>query len=267
MLGALHGPAELLPISSSGHVTVIPWLLGWDYDRLDSELRKAFEVALHAGTAAALLITLRDEVGDAVRGMDGRIAELIALSFIPPAIVGYLLERPIERHLGTPPTIAAGLVGGSLAMAWADRSPQIRTLDRRRRDRRAVARRRPGVRADPGRVAQRRDARRGAAAPVHARGRQPAVAPRRAAGDRGRDAAEGARLRAARAAAADAACVRRRRGRVVRVDARLDVADPPGRARPLAVARTPPTGSRSRERSRSGCAAAGVVRRMYDNAT
>ncbi len=59
--------------------------------------------------------------------MDGRIAELIALSFIPPAIVGYLLERPIERRLGTPPTIAAGLVCGSLAMAWADRSPQIRT--------------------------------------------------------------------------------------------------------------------------------------------
>ena len=126
LLGALHGPAELLPISSSGHVTVIPWLLGWDYDRLDSELRKAFEVALHAGTAAALLITLRREVDEAVHGLDRRIAELIALSFIPPAIVGYLLERPIERRLGTPPTIAVGLVCGSLAMALADRSPQVR---------------------------------------------------------------------------------------------------------------------------------------------
>jgi undecaprenyl-diphosphatase len=126
LLGALHGPAELLPISSSGHVTVIPWLLGWEYDRLDSELRKAFEVALHAGTAAALLITLRREVDEAVHGLDRRIAELIALSFIPPAIVGYLLERPIERRLGTPPTIAVGLVCGSLAMALADRSPQIR---------------------------------------------------------------------------------------------------------------------------------------------
>ena len=126
LLGALHGPAELLPISSSGHVTVIPWLLGWEYDRLDSELRKAFEVALHAGTAAALLITLRREVDEAVHGLDRRIAELIALSFIPPAIVGYLLERPIERRLGTPPTIAVGLVCGSLAMALADRSPQVR---------------------------------------------------------------------------------------------------------------------------------------------
>ena len=60
-LGLLHGPAELLPISSSGHVTLVPWLLGWSYPRLDPELRKSFEVALHAGTAAALLVGLRAE--------------------------------------------------------------------------------------------------------------------------------------------------------------------------------------------------------------
>ena len=125
-LGALHGPAELLPISSSGHVALIPWLLGWDYDRLDPELRKSFEVALHAGTAAALLITLRPEVQDAVEGMTLRAAWLIALSFAPPAVIGYRLERVIEQRLGTPPTIAAGLVCGSLAMAWADRAPQER---------------------------------------------------------------------------------------------------------------------------------------------
>src|SRR5947209_20345278 len=79
-LGALHGPAELLPISSSGHVAVVPWLLGWDYGRLDEELRKSFEVALHAGTAAALLITLRDEVEEAARGLDRRRLTLIGLS-------------------------------------------------------------------------------------------------------------------------------------------------------------------------------------------
>jgi undecaprenyl-diphosphatase len=126
MLGALHGPAELLPISSSGHVALIPWLLGWDYDRLDPELRKAFEVALHAGTAAALLITLRLEVQDAVREMSFRLAGLIALSFVPPAVVGLALEREIEQHLGTPATTAAGLICGSVAMAWADRAPQTR---------------------------------------------------------------------------------------------------------------------------------------------
>jgi undecaprenyl-diphosphatase len=120
-LGVLHGPTELLPISSSGHTTLVPWLLGWDYARLEPELRKAFEVALHAGTAAALLVGLRDEVGEAVRHFDRRRAGLIALSFAPPAIVGYKLERPIEARLGTPRTIAAGLLLGSAAMALADR--------------------------------------------------------------------------------------------------------------------------------------------------
>jgi len=104
----------------------VPWLLGWDYQELDEELRKSFEVALHAGTALALLVSLRDEVGEAVRGLDGRRMALIALSFAPPALSGYLLERKIERHLGTPGTIAAGLLVGSLAMTVADRAPQER---------------------------------------------------------------------------------------------------------------------------------------------
>ncbi|MDQ3677030.1 MAG: undecaprenyl-diphosphate phosphatase, partial [Actinomycetota bacterium] len=119
-LGLLHGPAELLPVSSSGHVAVVPWLLDWPYQRLDGELRKSFEVALHAGTAAALTIGLRDEVAQATRGLDRRRVQLIVLSFVPPAVVGYVLERPIERRLGTPATIAAGLVIGAAAMAAAD---------------------------------------------------------------------------------------------------------------------------------------------------
>jgi len=119
-LGLLHGPAELLPVSSSGHVAVVPWLCDWPYSRLDCELRKAFEVALHAGTAAALLVGLRDEVGDAARRLDRRRLSLIASSFIPPALVGLCFERAIERRLGTPASVAAGLVAGSLAMAVAD---------------------------------------------------------------------------------------------------------------------------------------------------
>ncbi len=127
VLGALHGPAELLPISSSGHVAVVPWLAGWDYSRLDDELRKSFEVALHAGTAAALLISLRREVDEAVRGLSARRLLMIGLSFAPPAVIGYRFERWIETHLGTPPTVAAGLLLGAVAMAVADRSPQERT--------------------------------------------------------------------------------------------------------------------------------------------
>jgi len=126
LLGLLHGPAELLPISSSGHVTVVPWLASWDYVELDDDLRKSFEVALHAGTAAALVITLRDEIVETLRTASPRLAVLMTLSFVPPAIVGYGLEGPIERHLGTPKTIALGLIAGGVLMALADRGPQRR---------------------------------------------------------------------------------------------------------------------------------------------
>jgi undecaprenyl-diphosphatase len=129
VLGALHGPAELLPISSSGHVTAIPSLLGWRYHELDEELRKSFEVALHTGTAAALLIMLRGEVAEAMGDLDGRRLTLIALSFAPPAVVGYALERQIEQRLGTPRAVAIGLIAGSAAMAVADGVPQTRTHD------------------------------------------------------------------------------------------------------------------------------------------
>jgi undecaprenyl-diphosphatase len=118
-LGLLHGPAELLPISSSGHVTLVPWLLGWDHVELDGEVRKAFEVALHAGTAAALPIVLRNEL----RRASWRF---VAVASAPPAVVGYTLERAIKRHLGTPRTVAAGLIAGALAMALADRRPERR---------------------------------------------------------------------------------------------------------------------------------------------
>jgi undecaprenyl-diphosphatase len=128
-LGALHGPAELLPISSSGHIAVMPWLAGWNYSGLDDELRKSFEIALHTGTAAALLISLRHEVDEAVRGLSARRLLLIGLSFAPAAVIGYRFERPIERRFGTPPTVAAGLFAGAVAMALADRAPQERRHD------------------------------------------------------------------------------------------------------------------------------------------
>jgi undecaprenyl-diphosphatase len=119
-LGALHGPTELLPISSSAHTELVPRLLGWEYARLDPELRKAFGVAVHAGTAAGLLIALRGEVAEAASELDRRRLVLLVGSFVPPAVVGYVLERPIEQRLGTPATIAAGLLLGAAAMAAAD---------------------------------------------------------------------------------------------------------------------------------------------------
>jgi undecaprenyl-diphosphatase len=109
-LGLLHGPSELLPISSSAHTALVPWLAGWRYGELDPDLRKCFEVALHAGTAAALMVRPPTE-----RSW-GKPAFLIAAS-TPPALAGYTLGARVERRLGTPRTIAAGLLAGSVALA------------------------------------------------------------------------------------------------------------------------------------------------------
>jgi undecaprenyl-diphosphatase len=124
-LGLLHGPAELLPVSSSGHVTAIPWLLGGEYPRLDPELRKAFEVALHAGSTAGWLLSGRWEGQQASGPLRRRVCVLAAMT-APAGVAGLVLERSIERHLGRPPTIAAGLLLGAFAMAVADRAPESR---------------------------------------------------------------------------------------------------------------------------------------------
>jgi undecaprenyl-diphosphatase len=123
VLGLLQGPTELLPVSSSAHTTLIPRLAGWSHAELDPELRKSFEVALHAGAGAALAIDMRTELIGAARTLDKRRAAMIGLSLAPPALAGYVLERPIERHLGGPCSIAAGLIAGAIAMALADLRP------------------------------------------------------------------------------------------------------------------------------------------------
>jgi undecaprenyl-diphosphatase len=107
ILGLIHGPAELAPVSSSAHTAIVPWLLGWE--RGEPAARKRLEVALHAGALRLVRPALP--------------AHLVALACAPPAIAGVLLERPIERRLGTPATIAAGLAAGAAAMWLAERRP------------------------------------------------------------------------------------------------------------------------------------------------
>lgn len=125
-LGAVQGPAELLPVSSSAHIVLVPWLAGWDWDATDPEVRKSFEVALHAGAAAALVVGQRRLIAEELRAFDVRGAVVLVLSFLPPAAVGYKLERPIERRLGGPRATAYGLLAGAAVMFLADRRPQRR---------------------------------------------------------------------------------------------------------------------------------------------
>jgi len=119
-LGLLQGPTELLPISSSAHTTLVPWLAGWPYARLDGERHKSFEVALHIGAGVALAVRMRRELLHDVAHLNRRRAGVIALSLAPAALAGYALGAPIERRLGGPRSIAAGLATGAVAMALAD---------------------------------------------------------------------------------------------------------------------------------------------------
>jgi undecaprenyl-diphosphatase len=129
VLGLLHGPTELLPISSSAHITLVPWLAGWPYEQLEPRLRKSFEVALHAGTATALL--MRPPSGGRMRDRDTTTTTdperstrtsrgFLIAALAPPALAGYTLGGQIERHLGTPAKIVYGLLGGSAAMAGVE---------------------------------------------------------------------------------------------------------------------------------------------------
>jgi undecaprenyl-diphosphatase len=107
----------------------VPALLGWRYGELDPELRKSFEVALHAGTALALLIGLRHEVAEVIRELDGGRLARHALEMLPAAGAALAFERRIEERLGAPRQVAAAQVAAGAALALADLSPA-----RRRRD-------------------------------------------------------------------------------------------------------------------------------------
>jgi undecaprenyl-diphosphatase len=123
LLGALHGPAELVPVSSSAHVALVPWLLGWQRE-LDPARRKELEVLLHAGTGIALGWVLRREALGALRRLDARRVVLHLLALGIPSAVGLALEEEIEVRLGTPEAAAAGLAAGALLLLAADALPE-----------------------------------------------------------------------------------------------------------------------------------------------
>jgi len=118
-LGLLQSPAELLPVSSSGHVAALPWLLGWEHAQLDGARRKEVEVALHAGGAVGLVVGLRRE-------LMALPLDVALLSMVPTVALAFLAEHWIEERLGGPASLAGGLVAGSVALVLADRRPGLR---------------------------------------------------------------------------------------------------------------------------------------------
>src|SRR5579859_6470231 len=106
-LGLIHGPTELLQVSSTAHTSLIPLLARWSYSELDPHVRKTFEVALHAGAGAALALDMHEELLDVARRASPADALLIAASLAPPALAGLLFGGFIARRLSRPRTIAA----------------------------------------------------------------------------------------------------------------------------------------------------------------
>jgi undecaprenyl-diphosphatase len=125
LLGLIQGPAELLPVSSSGHLVLIPALLNWPYARLPADVRKAFEVALHTGAGLALVWLLRDDALAAATDPIGT-----ALLAGPAAAIAFALEPLIEERLSDPRIAAAAQIAAGCALAAADARRPPRSEDR-----------------------------------------------------------------------------------------------------------------------------------------
>lgn len=141
VLGAVQGLSEFLPISSSGHLVLVPWLFGWDDFGADESLAKAFDVALHVGTLAGALAYFRRDVALYTReGLaallpgrptthDGRLAWLLLLSSLPAAAVGSVFDDAIERLDDEIWLIAVLLIVFGIVLLLADRLKGDRVVD------------------------------------------------------------------------------------------------------------------------------------------
>jgi undecaprenyl-diphosphatase len=140
VLGLVQGATELLPVSSSGHLILVPWLGDWEYLKEHETFNQTFDVALHLGTLVAVVTYFwRDLVGllrawlhtlrtRRAATAEERLAWFVVLATIPAAIVGYLGEDLIAEHLGEPWQIAIALVLFAALLWLADRQPERRGM-------------------------------------------------------------------------------------------------------------------------------------------
>jgi undecaprenyl-diphosphatase len=141
LLGVVQGLTEFLPISSSGHLTLVPWLQDYTFLQENPDFHAIFDVALHFGTLIGVVVYFRAELLAMIRGFfrsvgaraivdtDSRLAWVIIVGTIPAVIVGGLGEDWIDDNLGEPWMIAVQLIAFGLLLAWADRLPQRREVD------------------------------------------------------------------------------------------------------------------------------------------
>jgi undecaprenyl-diphosphatase len=140
VLGVVQGFTELLPISSSGHLILVPWLGEWTYLEQHPDFNKTFDVALHLGTLIAVVAYFWEDIvalvaawfrsvgHRGIRSAEERTAWGVFAATIPAALAGALGESVVEKRLGEPWQIALFLAvfGGLLWLA--DRRPQERKI-------------------------------------------------------------------------------------------------------------------------------------------
>jgi len=120
VLGAVQGLTEFLPVSSSAHLVLVPWLFGWDDPGL------AFDVALHLGSLLALLAYYRREwttMALSIVGPDTtsrRLLGLLVVASIPGAVIGLLLEKQAETVFRSPILIGCTLAIMGIVLWIAD---------------------------------------------------------------------------------------------------------------------------------------------------
>ena len=141
VLGLVQGATELLPISSSGHLILVPWLFDWDYLKENDQFNQTFDVGLHLGTLVAVVAYFRNDIVRLVEafvrsvrrrrieGPQERIAWFIAAATVPAAVVGALGENLIADNLGEPWQIAIFLAVFGVLLWIADRQPQTRHIE------------------------------------------------------------------------------------------------------------------------------------------
>ena len=140
VLGIVQGLTELLPVSSSGHLILVPWGADWTYLEQNDRFNQTFDVALHLGTLVAVAAYFWRDIVRLVRawvtsvgrrrieGSDERVAWFVLVATIPAGAVGLLGENAIADHLGEPWQILILLAVGAALLWAADRSPQTRAM-------------------------------------------------------------------------------------------------------------------------------------------
>jgi undecaprenyl-diphosphatase len=141
VLGITQGVTEFAPVSSSGHLILVPWLFDWPILN-DPNLNKTFDVALHIGTLVGALIYFRHDVvrylaawvrsirARAIRDTDERLAWALVVGTIPGVVLGATLEGVIQDELGQPWLIALMLAAFGVVLYVVDRvAATRRSLD------------------------------------------------------------------------------------------------------------------------------------------